>query len=496
MKADDLIRMLEVDDAPAAGPDVVTGGPAAAPAAPAADTVLRLDNWSRRRGAELLAESDDIRKLAKLSEAAFAKGAAAVAAKAAPSADEEYWGRAVADFHAAAYEMAPEAHDRCDDPLRADFLKTVMETPEFEQIRAASVLNPVAAEVATVAFAAQFAKRREQDAHAKCRGPKPGAKGGKSDPGMDAEIATMRAAAAACAAAKKAVDEVRDAAEMCGLGDGTDGRKLDVKRLAAVRRKVAGSVRLKKIAEMAGRFRRLANSRQRRKVTHGQDEVVGITLGDEVARMIPAELARLADPDLELDTLRRISERQVMVRQFRATEPAGKGPIVVTVDESGSMNGAKIETAKGLALALAWIARKQRRWCVLIGFAGGTAGTRCVLPPSQWDEVALLDWLEHFFNGGTTMDVPLNEVPRWWPEFVAAGMTRGKTDMVMITDAEVQVPPALEKSFREFKAAEKVRLNVLVVQGDPGNIACVADEVNTVPALTVEADAVGAVLSI
>ena len=40
------------------------------------------------------------------------------------------------------------------------------------------------------------------------------------------------------------------------------------------------------------------------------DDVVGVELGGEVGRLLPSELSRLLVPELELDALRRISERE------------------------------------------------------------------------------------------------------------------------------------------------------------------------------------------
>ena len=65
------------------------------------------------------------------------------------------------------------------------------------------------------------------------------------------------------------------------------------------------------------------------------------------------ELARLTVPELELDALRRIVERQAQCREYHAVEPVGKGPVIIALDESGSMSGEKIHTAKALALAIA-----------------------------------------------------------------------------------------------------------------------------------------------
>src|SRR6476619_3956255 len=73
-------------------------------------------------------------------------------------------------------------------------------------------------------------------------------------------------------------------------------------------------------------------------------------------------------------------------------EPVGKGPIIVSVDESGSMEGEKAHTAKALALALAWIARRQRRWCGLVAYSGDSGERLLALPPDRWNETALMDW--------------------------------------------------------------------------------------------------------
>jgi len=494
MRPEEAIAMLDLDDplTPAPAAEVIREAVPGEKVAAKIDTVLELDNWSRRRGKELVRDSDELKEVTKLAEK-LADRAAGVP----QHAEEKYWETAAADFHAAAYEPAPEKGPGCTDKLRDDFMGALMETEEFQQIRASTVLNPMAAEVATLAFAKQFQQRREEEARAAAAPPPPAGKGkSKAGPAHDSEIATMKAAAKACAAALKGVREAADAADMCGLGDGGPGRKLDPNRVAAVQRRVRNSPRLKKIAELAGRFRRLAASKQRQKVGHGQDEVVGITVGAELARVIPAELAMLTDDEFFPDAARRLLEGQAMVRQVKATEPAGRGPIVVVVDESGSMSGNKIETAKGLALAMAWIAKKQRRWCCLVGFSGGKEGTYCLIPPGKPNEAALLDWLEHFYGGGTTMDVPLDVLPGKWPALVEQGLARGKTDMVVITDAEVQIPAEMKARFLAFKKAEQVRMTTLVVEGSPGDVGEVSDEVYTLPALTFEAEAVGRVLSV
>lgn len=487
MTASDMMAMLDMTDGgPAKAADPISGG-GAVKAVKESDTALVLDKWSLRRGHELAGTEESVRE---------ASGLLAHQKDGKPGYSEElkYWGDAAADFHAAVYETETEMAEKCRDGLRHEFIQQLAETQEFHDIRTVTALNPLASEVATAAFVKQFAARRAEAARDEAQG-KGKAKGGTHP---DSQLLTMQAAAKACKAAADAVNQVQDAANAMGCGGEAAG-KMDAKKIVGVYQRVKKSPRLANIAKMAGRFRRLAQSKQRQKVTHGADEVVGVTLGDEIAKLIPAELMKLADPTMMLDTARRLLERQTLCRETRASEPVGKGPIVVTVDESGSMNGERVETAKALALALAWIARQQKRWCALVSFSGGTKitpGSMLLLPPGKTDETKLMDWLEHFFAGGTTMDVPLVELPGMWAEFVKQGMQRGKSDIIMITDAEVQVPDEMRDSFLKFKAEEKAKLTCIVIDGTPGNMACVADEVFTVPKLSTDEDAVGRVLSV
>src|SRR6478672_2953793 len=233
------------------------------------------------------------------------------------------------------------------------------------------------------------------------------------------------------------------------MGPGAPGSN-DPAAVAALFRRVRGDPALRRICDLAGRFRRVAQSKQRVKATHGLDDVVGVEPGGDVGRLLPAELARLTVPELELDALRRIAERQALCREYHASEPAGKGPIIVSVDESGSMEGEKAHTAKGLALALAWVARRQRRWCALVAYSGDTGERLLPLPPGRWDEAALLDWLAGFLGGGSALDVPVCELPDYYRRLKAPV---GRTDVLLVTDALCRVPGDVRDRFLAWKQA-------------------------------------------
>lgn len=306
-------------------------------------------------------------------------------------------------------------------------------------------------------------------------------------------MATLRAVGRAVTDAGAEVGEMVEAKSALGMGGGMPGSN-DPKAIAVLFKRVRSDPGLRRICELAGRFRRVAQSKQRLKTSHDLDDVVGVEPGGEVSRLLPVEQAKLMVPELELDTLRRIAEREALCREHHAVEPVGKGPIIVSVDESSSMeSGEKIHTAKALALALAWIARQQRRWCGLIAYSGDSGERLLTLPPGRWDETALCDWLSAFIGCGSNLDVPIREMPEFYRRL---GAPNGMTDVVFVTDAQCRIDSETQSWFLAWKREVNARLITLVIDNAPGDLAAVSDDVHQVRSLTPNGDAVGRVLSL
>ena len=456
MNPDELLKLLDLNAPdplpPSATGEVVADGP---PDPAAGPTALDLDDWSLRRGDEFLADTPKLREL-------------------------DVGGHDAADFLAAAYLPDPVLAKSCRDPLRHRFVAALLETPDYRAVHEATALCEPAAAVAAVAFAAQFAALRDDPS------------ADRPDDPVGREVAAIRAAAAAAAEAESEVRSLGDAVAGLGLGPGEPG-SLDPRAVAAACRRVRADATLRRICERAGRFRRVAQSRQRQKASHGVDEVVGVTTGDDVGRLLATELARLADPEFELDALRRLGERAAFCRELRTVEPVGRGPVIVVVDESGSMQGDKAETAKGLALAVAWVARKQRRWVGLVAYSGDSGERLLALPPGKWDEAAVADWAAAFLGRGSALDVPVNELPDYYRQL---GAPPGRTDVLIVTDAKCHIPAAARDRFNAWKAAVNAKVISLVIGAEAGDLAAVSDEAHTVTALAADGDPVGRALSL
>jgi uncharacterized protein with von Willebrand factor type A (vWA) domain len=114
--------------------------------------------------------------------------------------------------------------------------------------------------------------------------------GTAGEDGMACEVATLKAVGKGLAEATKEVEAYKEAEGALGFGLGSPGSN-DAGAIAALYLRVRKDANLRHICELAGRFRRVAQSKQRRKAIHGMDDVVGVEPGGDVGRLLPAELA-------------------------------------------------------------------------------------------------------------------------------------------------------------------------------------------------------------
>jgi uncharacterized protein with von Willebrand factor type A (vWA) domain len=462
---DDLLKMLDLSGKEAAEQELATelaitsttGPPQPRPAT--SPTALKLDHWGLRRGSEILADSERLQQT---------------------GLDEN----AIADMHGAAFEPDPQLQEDCADPRRREFLAQLLQTPDYHALHQSTMLNAAASAIAATSFAEQFAALKKEEGK--------DASMGKGKEALDREMATLRAVGRAVSEASKEVQECKEAAAAMGMGPGAPGSN-DPKTIAAIYRRVRNNPTLRRICELAGRYRRVAQSKQRQKATHGMDDMVGVVLDGDLGKLLPHELAKLALPEFEDDTLRRLVERQVQCREYRSTEPVAKGPILPCVDESSSMSGEKANMAKAIALTLAWIARMQKRWCGLCAYSGDSGERLLALPPGRWDEAAVMDWLEKFIGYGSTLDIPIRELPDYYRRL---GAPAGKTDVILITDAICRIPPELQSRFLAWKQSVQARVIALIIESKPGDLAAISDEVHLVGSLAVSEAGVELVLSV
>jgi uncharacterized protein with von Willebrand factor type A (vWA) domain len=209
-------------------------------------------------------------------------------------------------------------------------------------------------------------------------------------------------------AASAAVEEYRDAAAglqqvMFGTGASGGAKQGVDDRKVGLARRLRGDPRLRRIAQLAGRFTRIAQQKRRTRVKHGAEEITDVELGNDIGRLLPVELVKLRHPRLHTLALRDLLERKAMQYALTGKERLGKGPLVLLLDRSGSMEGEKDTWSTAVALALMGLAHTEHRTFAVVAFTDQIVFEAVVRPREQLNG----DALDLPCTGGTDIDTAM-----------------------------------------------------------------------------------------
>ena len=146
---------------------------------------------------------------------------------------------------------------------------------------------------------------------------------------------------------------------------------------------------------------------------------------------------------------------------YRKILPLYQGPVYVLMDKSGSMSGAKIDWARAVAIALLMKAVRSRRPFYARFFdASPHSLVRVPLNPKPKDIVGVLEYLGTVRAGGGT-DITRAIVAA--TDDVVRRRTKGRVDIVLITDGEDQLSPHV---IQELVESARVKLHTVMIGGD------------------------------
>ncbi|MHB9756749.1 VWA domain-containing protein [Streptomyces sp. BYX5S] len=420
------------------------------------------------------------------------------------------------DVFLAAFKVRVQVRERAEMAparrLNRDFVAELVESPDFADIRRDTAGDPYAAALALLAQGPALRGLLERDRAARERGtgdggagqdpaerpaatdPSPHAPSGEDPATSDAhpqlsgapdaadpdaavpgpaprDHAAAAAASASAApgapgvraaargAAAKAADAVRREASLMrawGVGAG-ELERMSYQRRALLAERLRGG-RLAEWAELIGRFRQMAAGERARKVEHAGGELVGVTMGDDLSRLVPSELAGLGVPALRAVFAARYAAGELMLYDSRGEQTTGRGAVIACVDTSHSMyeagpGGVTREAwAKACALALLDQARAGGRDFVGILFSAADKVRVHRFPADRSPGLdATLEFAEAFLGGGTSYQAPLDAARDILErEYDDTGRARG--DIVLLTDDDCGVT---EEWMRGWNAAKR-----------------------------------------
>lgn len=249
---------------------------------------------------------------------------------------------------------------------------------------------------------------------------------------QDAAKIGMDAAAVVDRAVEKAKEQAQIMSSLPGVADGA-GAHMSPDQMFMLADKVRQQPKLKEILALLGRIERDMRYARANRVQGGHEEIVDIETGSDLAVLLPSELVRLRHPVLRQDFMRRFHENSLLQYELRGSEPAGRGPVVIVLDGSGSMNNDRNVWARAVALSMVNLAHKEHRDAVVIEFSSASQQESWHFPGrAPLDLSQVIACAEHFFGGGTDIASALDE----GRDTMVKSPQFEKADVALITDGE------------------------------------------------------------
>lgn len=241
---------------------------------------------------------------------------------------------------------------------------------------------------------------------------------------------------AAIGGIEKALDEAQEATDAIGSLPGTEpgsGVKLSPDEMIDLAQKWKENPQLFDMAKMIGRMQRDLRYRRTNRIVGGREEIIDVKLGDDLPLLLPHEKVKLRHPLLKRDFIRRYYERSLVQYETRGYAEAGRGPIIVCLDGSGSMGGMPNVWARSLAISFISIARREKRDAAAVEFSSSGQQKR-------WDFMAkepvnplkIIDFATHMFNGGTDITGGVESAK----ELIDVVPNFKTADIVLMTDGQ------------------------------------------------------------
>lgn len=225
--------------------------------------------------------------------------------------------------------------------------------------------------------------------------------------------------------------------------------------------KLTNSYRFRHIIDLLGRMERLASYSQREKAKKGTNEITDISSGDNISRMLPSELMNLADPETELLFMSKYHEKSLLEYDITEQPVLNKGPIIVLLDNSGSMAVERIEWALSVTLAIGSIAFKQKRSFIVLTFNKTVSNEYVFSKDSKANQELLVKLLKTQAGGGTDFQEPLMKAVF----LIQEEKEFKQADIVMVTDGQARVDSLWIKNYQEHKRLLEFRTMSILIGG-------------------------------
>lgn len=212
----------------------------------------------------------------------------------------------------------------------------------------------------------------------------------------------------------------------------------------------------------------------------------------DFSRMLPSEAVWLMHPTLARAWHARRAENALLV--YRAEQQARvvrireedvddgadievsrrvRGPVIVCLDTSGSMDGSPGDLAKAIVLHLTMTAHDEGRSVYVYAFSGPGDVVEHELTFDGDGAEALLAFLVLSFSGGTDVSEPIRRALQRHDE-----AKWSRADLLLVSDGEFAVPREISSAIAKRRAETDLRVHGLLIGDDSRAMACLCSDVH------------------
>lgn len=273
---------------------------------------------------------------------------------------------------------------------------------------------------------------------------------------------------------EKNYEQVKDFSNKTGISfTSLELEKLNINELNKLMSEFMNNLKIKEIVDKLGRE---YISSEKESVFNGKyrinynlsEEIYGIEKGNHLNRIIPSEISNLTCEELEVLFYAKYLENSLLVYELAGQEAQeeekkenkkNKGPVVVNLDTSGSMNGERLIKAKALLLAIKKILSKEKRDLYILLFSGQNEILELVCDDST-KESDLLSFLNNGFGGGTDFETPLNRSFK----IIQENTKFKKADILMVSDGDFTMSDKYSQYIKKMKS--QLHFNIYTIITD------------------------------
>jgi uncharacterized protein with von Willebrand factor type A (vWA) domain len=243
-----------------------------------------------------------------------------------------------------------------------------------------------------------------------------------------------------------------------GTKTGIDGRVSVDERLAFAKLYTQNPY-FKRFLGQIGRMSHIANQAQKTKSKHMFNEFNTIQYSQDVAHILPIEYIYLSNPELELIFDQKYIAHQLASYEFHGKKKLQKGPMVVCIDVSGSMEGNLDLAAKGIGIALVQIALKDKRNTHILLFDSKIRREFDFIAGKAESWQRLADMASYFSGGGTSFSEPIQKAI----DLFTTDQRYEQADLVVITDGNGHLNSEIQADFLTLKRDRGIKTYALVI---------------------------------